>query len=69
MNTVTCTCTLRMRLRIVTHSEDPYEDVISSRVSKGLIKHVMGQIAKKISGELPSGFVGKDFCCRVRENV
>ena len=39
---------------------------LSFRVSKRLMKHVIGQIAK-FSGELPSaqpsGFVGKDFCC------
>ena len=76
MNSVTCTCTLstlsrtkRLRLSIVSHSKDPYEDVMSSRVSKRLTKYVTGQIAKKISGELPSGFIGKDFCCHVRENV
>ena len=45
-----------------------YEDAIISRALKRLTKHVIGQIAK-ISGELASGFVGEDFCCRVRENV
>ena len=61
MNTFTCTytlCTLartkRSRLCIVTHSEDPYEDAMSSRVSKRLTKHMIGQIAKKISGALIS---------------
>ena len=75
MNTVTCTCALRTlartkrsRLRIVARSEDPYKDVMSYRVSKRLTKHVIGQIAR-ISGELPSGFVGENFCFRVRENV
>ena len=52
----------------MTHSKDPYKDTISSSVLKRLTKHVIGQIAK-ISGELPSGFVGEDFCCHIRENV
>ena len=77
MNTVTCTCTLRTLARTIKaiadtycdSSEDPYEDTMSSRVSNKLTKHVIGRIAKKISGKLPSGFVGKDFCCRVCENA
>ena len=45
-----------------TYSEDPYADATR------LTKHSIGQIAK-ISGELPAGFAGDDFCCRVRENA
>ena len=61
MNTFTCTSTLRTlartkrsRLRIMTRSEHPYKDAMSSRVSKRLTKHMIGQIAKKISGALIS---------------
>ena len=45
------------------YCEDPYADATR------LTKHVMGQIAKKLSGELPTGFAGDDFCCRVCENT
>ena len=44
------------RLRVVTCSKDSYVDAMTCRVSKRLTKRVIGQIAKKSSGELPSGF-------------
>ena len=53
----------------MTRSEDSYEYAMSFRVLKRLTKHVIGKIAKKISGKLPSGFVGEDFCSRALENV
>ena len=69
MNTITCTCTLgtlartkRSWLRIVTRNENPYESTMGSRFLKRLTEHVIGKIAK-VSGKLPSAFVGKDFCC------
>ena len=42
---------------------------MSARVLKRLAKHVIGQIAMKISGVLRSGFVGENLSFRVPENV